>query len=341
MLSFADAVKFAAAITLVCVGYVGVWRLIWSPLSKFPGPKLAALTLWYEFYFDVVRGGMYIWEIERLHKIYGIGRVSCYESSEAKSKAGPIIRISPHELHVNDPQCYDDIYASSHRARDKYTWQVKSGDSAQAMGFTVSHGLHRKRRQAVDHFFSTQSVAKLEDSIHQKIEKLCGRIEQYKKAQKPINLTDAYLALTMDIVESYSFGVSSNLLEHPTFSSEWGTTITGIMSKTALLNHCGWIPKLIKLMPRRLVETIEPSLAMMNDLKEVSSLATHPLGIVSYVFTARFATHQRGHRAACSWRQGSIPHDLRQHNGRRRASCPGNDCSSINGRGNYSDYCSL
>jgi hypothetical protein len=289
MLSVADAVKLAAAITLVCIEYVGVSRLIWSPLSKFPGPKLAALTLWYEFYFDVVRGGMYIWEIERLHKIYGIRRVSYYESREAKSKAGPIVCISPHELHVNDPQSYDDIYASSHRARDKYTWQVKSGDLAQSMGFTVSHELHRKRRQAVDHFFSTQSVAKLEHAIHQKIEQLCGQIEQYGKARKPINLTDAYLALTMDIIESYSFGVSSNLLEHPTFSSEWGTTITGIMSKTALLNHCGWIPKLIKLMPRRLVETIEPSLAMMNNLKEVSLVATHPLGIVSYVFTACYA----------------------------------------------------
>jgi cytochrome P450 len=107
------------------------------------------------------------------------------------------------------------------------------------MGFTVPHELHRKRRQAVDHFFSTQSVAKLEDTIRQKIEKLCGRIEEYGQAGKPINLTETFLALTMDIIESYSFGVSSNILEHPTFSSEWGTTITGIMSKTALLNHCG------------------------------------------------------------------------------------------------------
>lgn len=54
------------------VVYGAIWRLFLSPLSKFPGPKLAAVTLWYEFYFDVVKEGMYIWEIERLHKIYGM-----------------------------------------------------------------------------------------------------------------------------------------------------------------------------------------------------------------------------------------------------------------------------
>ena len=48
-----------------------VWRLFFSPLAKFPGPRLAALTLWYECYYDVVKSGMYIWEIEKMHEKYG------------------------------------------------------------------------------------------------------------------------------------------------------------------------------------------------------------------------------------------------------------------------------
>jgi hypothetical protein len=47
------------------------YRLYLSPIAKFPGPKLAALTLWYEFYHDVVRGGQYVFKINELHDQYG------------------------------------------------------------------------------------------------------------------------------------------------------------------------------------------------------------------------------------------------------------------------------
>ena len=48
-----------------------IYRLYFSPLSKFPGPKLAAATLWYEFYYNIWKEGMYIWEIQKMHQKYG------------------------------------------------------------------------------------------------------------------------------------------------------------------------------------------------------------------------------------------------------------------------------
>jgi hypothetical protein len=47
------------------------YNLYLHPLSRIPGPKLAALGGFYEFWYDVVRDGQYLWQIEKMHNKYG------------------------------------------------------------------------------------------------------------------------------------------------------------------------------------------------------------------------------------------------------------------------------
>jgi hypothetical protein len=63
----------AAAIIVFLLYFIGlvIHRLYLSPVAKFPGPKLAAATWWYEFYYDVVRGGQYVFKLNELHDHYG------------------------------------------------------------------------------------------------------------------------------------------------------------------------------------------------------------------------------------------------------------------------------
>lgn len=52
---------------------LAVYRLFLHPLSKFPGPKITAMTGWYETYVDLVKGpnGNFMEEIERMHDEFG------------------------------------------------------------------------------------------------------------------------------------------------------------------------------------------------------------------------------------------------------------------------------
>ena len=47
------------------------YRLYLSPLSKFPGRKAAIATMWYEFYYQVIKGGQYPWVIQKMHEEHG------------------------------------------------------------------------------------------------------------------------------------------------------------------------------------------------------------------------------------------------------------------------------
>jgi hypothetical protein len=62
---------------------IGAWlayqvvRATWNvspmhPLSRIPGPKLAAATYLPEFYYDVIKFGRYTNQIREMHEIYGM-----------------------------------------------------------------------------------------------------------------------------------------------------------------------------------------------------------------------------------------------------------------------------
>lgn len=49
-----------------------LYNLFLNPLRGFPGPKIAAMTSLYEFWYDVINDGQYLWQIEKMHQKYGI-----------------------------------------------------------------------------------------------------------------------------------------------------------------------------------------------------------------------------------------------------------------------------
>lgn len=65
------SLQHIAVAALVYFASIAFYRLYLHPLAKFPGPKLAAVSRWYEGYYDVICSGHYTFKIEELHKKYG------------------------------------------------------------------------------------------------------------------------------------------------------------------------------------------------------------------------------------------------------------------------------
>lgn len=48
-----------------------VYRLYFHPLASFPGPWIAAISSWPEFYHEVIRNGQFSKVIDQYHDQYG------------------------------------------------------------------------------------------------------------------------------------------------------------------------------------------------------------------------------------------------------------------------------
>lgn len=118
------------------------------------------------------------------------------------SSIGPIVRINPTELHVNDIEFCDEIYASGSRQRDMYDFFRRGLDAPLSLGGTIEHEVHRHRRDALHPYFSQENVTKLESLIQDKISLLCDRTSNM---EQPIILINASLALTVDIVGQFAY----------------------------------------------------------------------------------------------------------------------------------------
>lgn len=90
-LSFlSDHLLLTSTAVLAC--YIAIkccYRLYIHPLAKFPGPKLAAITYKYEFYYDGIKDGQYSNHIAELHKKYGMDRQFPNSRNDSESKQDP------------------------------------------------------------------------------------------------------------------------------------------------------------------------------------------------------------------------------------------------------------
>ncbi|KXH35570.1 trichodiene oxygenase [Colletotrichum salicis] len=189
----------AATILLIWITY-SLGRAIYNvtplhPLSKFPGPKLAAASYASELWYDFVKNGR--------HEL-------------TNDEPGPIVRINPDEVHCNDVRFTDEVYAINGRKRDKHIHHmINLPDTAAVVAFgTIDHDLHRRRRAAVGKFFSRKQMLKLEPQVHASAQKLCDKLLTFAGADgEVVPLQDAYSCFTTDVITEYCFGESFRFLE--------------------------------------------------------------------------------------------------------------------------------
>ena len=177
---------------------------------------------------------------------------------------GPIIRISPSELHINDPDYYDSLYNREGRW-DKNPFYVNSFGNTNSGFGTVNHDLHRMRRAAINPFFSKQKVVALQPVIQRLADKLCAKFEECRGTDEVIPFECAFDAFTMDVITEYSLDTSFGYLDHPGWSSDF-RELERAFGEMGYMQKM--FPPLIDIMnslPDRLVLWVDPKSKLLMD----------------------------------------------------------------------------
>lgn len=129
---------------------------------------------------------------------------------------GPIVRITPWELHVEDSSYFDELYSLKARY-DKY--ELMAGRfGANTMTFTTAKSdLHAIRRVPLNPMFSRRSIAKFEPVIRDKVQLLAMGITAAKETGDILVLSNGYEAFAGDVITEYCFGFCYNHLESSGF----------------------------------------------------------------------------------------------------------------------------
>ncbi|KAJ3999225.1 cytochrome P450 [Lentinula boryana] len=234
------------------LGALAFYRIFFHPLHKYPGPVLAAITDWYEVYYNIVKGGELIAEIKRLHALYG-----------------PVIRIGPNKLHFSYSQAYHDIYTygATLTKEPGFYYGVIAHCPQASFGFCDPVEA-RTRRSLLLPLFSRRAVLALEYTIQKKIDQLLNILkEHYNSPSSTLSMAMAFRALTLDIITSYCFAESTNALEDPYFRDPLLLAIQEAIGSIMVQRHFPFLTSIANNTPPWLVRWTMPGIKIFLDNK--------------------------------------------------------------------------
>ncbi|KAL5335510.1 cytochrome P450 [Aspergillus crustosus] len=217
----------AVITTSILVGITAkcLYELYINPLSRFPGPRHAAISRIPNLY-HTFKGDLNDW-VSELHSIYGTA-----------------VRVAPNELSYSDPKAWKDIYghaSGGKKATEKDT-RFYGPSFNQAPDIIRATGAdHSRFRRNFSHAFSEKALREQQPLMRHYVDMLITKLHTLTPAQgnsqTPVEIVRLYNLTTFDIMGDLTFGESLNLLAG-TGNDSWVSAIF-ISTKANALRRLG------------------------------------------------------------------------------------------------------
>ncbi|OAP62024.1 hypothetical protein AYL99_04227 [Fonsecaea erecta] len=187
------------------------------------------------------------------------------------SVLGPIVRITPDQLHVKDMEAYNEIFRSGSRFSK---WpQMYSTESANGFFNVADSKAVKPWKDPFRPYFSKAAITRLEPLIHNRVQKFVSVLAAAASAGKAVDLSLGYRSLTSDVVMSYCFADQGfKSLEADEFQSPMLLALEqmfDVMQYTIYWHNAArMLLRLLSRMTKEQAEKYVPALAATNWISE-------------------------------------------------------------------------
>jgi hypothetical protein len=169
-----------------------IYRLLLSPLNKFPGPFFSRVSnLWLSF-------GV-VGKSSHLH----------IRMQELHAKYGDFVRIGSNDLSILDPKAVQIVYGHGSKCT-KSSWYDQDSPM-NSMHTTRSAQVHALRRRIWSPAFSDKAIRGYEKRIQPYVDELARKIEEFKGGV--VNVGDWFNFFGYDVMGDVAFGKGFGMIE--------------------------------------------------------------------------------------------------------------------------------
>jgi cytochrome P450 len=194
-----------------------VYRLLFHPLAKFPGPRWNAVTsvpyLLATFAGDQPR------YLHRLHEIHG-----------------DVVRTTPNTLSFSSPDAAREIYSGRPgvpELRKDPHFYTKAVSGAYSILTTPSHADHVRYRRLLNPGFSDRAIREQEPTVSRYVDLLMQRLHE-NSARGAQNMVAWFNWTTFDLIGDLTFNQPFGCLDESAYHP-WITFVFGTVKSTVLM----------------------------------------------------------------------------------------------------------
>ncbi|KAL6887094.1 cytochrome P450 [Trichoderma evansii] len=231
-----------AAIFITCALYiifVATYRLLFHPLAALPGPKLAAISSW--------------WQIRKII----VGKP--YELA-LHDRYGPIVRTAPNEVLCNSKEPFEVLYKSS-TSLDKGPWYDGTRLSASVLDLFIkrphSEGVHllaetdmtryQLIRRGAGPAFTASNLKRFEHKVVEVMQKVCERLHRLNGEE--VDTSEWMHIIVLECLTSISWsGSPENILEQGHNYGDLELNLT-FWRRVSVMGHLPTLRVLLDLFP--------------------------------------------------------------------------------------------